>query len=305
MPPRKATAEKVEQAIPLLRTMSVGEAAAQVGLSDKTLGKYLVFRAEPVERQGSEPYTEIPVIHRHYDAFEALYVYPLGDVHKGAEAHDADRWHDYLDYLAARDDASFLGTGDYLNSAIEGSKSDVYSERGTVGDNKRELRRELQPLADAGRIDLLMPGNHENRIWRAVGDCPIRDVADTLDVPYVRTAALLVYHVGDVDYTVYVKHGTGAGGVGARANRLEKAAQTSLSDVYVSGHTHSQLCFPSQVFQYDEAEDRVVRRTRYFVSSGSFVGSEPYAITAGYSPTKVGAPRIRLDGTRHDVHVSL
>ena len=143
---------------------------------------------------------EIQVIERDYSDDDKHSIYPLGDVHLGAKTHNDAKWAEWLTYLEDTPHASLLGTGDFLNTAIVGSKSDVYDERMTVGEAKRELRRQLEPLASEGRIDCLMPGNHEDRITRAIGDCPIRDVADQLAVPYVEAAALLIYRVGDIEF---------------------------------------------------------------------------------------------------------
>lgn len=251
----------------------------------------------------SDGLIEIPTVHRDYSGERQHYVYPLGDVHKGSPAHDPKKWGEWINFLKHRQNCSLLGTGDFLNAALKTSVSEAYDEQQTVGTAKRTLRQELRPISN--RIDLLIPGNHEDRIYRAVGDCPVQDLADSLDTPYARKVALVVYQVGSIEYLVYVRHGTGAGGVGARATRLERQASTLLADIYVSGHTHSQLVFPQEIFVYDPEARKVIRKRRYFVSSGSFLRYEEYAAGASMVPTKMGAPRIRLDGERFDIHVSI
>ena len=44
---------------------------------------------------------------------------------------------------------------------------------------------------------------------------------------------------------------------------------------------------------------------RTFASSGSFLRRGGYAITHGYPHSKLGSPKIILDGKRKDVHVSI
>jgi len=198
-----------------------------------------------------------------------------------------------------------LGTGDFLNCAIKDSKSEAYDEQMTVSEAKWEIAEELAPLADANRLDALIRGNHEDRVYRAVGEDPIYDVARHLGVNYSNTVLCLVYEIGDIEYTVYVVHGSGGGQVGARANRLKKQAQTIQADVYVSGHTHSQLCFPDEYFQINRELMRVERHKQMFISSGSFLGLEDYAAIKGFNPTHIGAPRIRLDGRKKDVRASI
>lgn len=243
---------------------------------------------------------EIPIIRRDYSGQDRHYIYPLGDVHKGAETHDRALWRQWLTYIENREDASLLGTGDFLNTAIIGSKSDVYDETMTVGQAKRELRDELRPLADRGAIDVMLPGNHEDRITRAIGDCPIQDVCDELDVPYVRAAALLVYTVGDQEFDVFVRHGTGNG---QSLATLAKSGSVIRADIYITGHTHRQAVSVDDFFV--RKGKHVRREKRYFVSSGSFLGYEKYAAVRGYPPSRLGAPRIFLDGRRRDIHVSL
>lgn len=246
---------------------------------------------------------EIPVIRRDYSHLEKLHVFPLGDVHKGSANYQALKWREWCAYVAETDHASFLGTGDFLNVALKDSVSDVYTENLTVGDAKWELVDDLRPIADAGRLDLLLPGNHEGRITRATGDCPIRDVARALEVPYAPVSALLVYVVGDVEYEVAIRHGSGSGRAGAQATRMERESQTIIADVYVSGHTHRQQILRGAVFQ--RIVDKLVRRRQVYVSSGSFLSYEDYAARTGLPPADVGCPRIRLDGRRKDAHASV
>lgn len=237
---------------------------------------------------------------RDYSHLPSLKVYSLGDVHVGARSHQAERWQEWVDYLCSRKDVSMLGTGDFLNAALKDSKSDVYEETMTVGQAKRHLRGQLKPLADEGRIDGMAAGNHEERIHRAIGDCPVEDLCDALDVPYVRAAALFVYVVGDQTYEVFMRHGTGNG---QSLVSMNKGAMVIQADVYVAGHVHNQAVRADEFFV--RVGEKVERRRRYYVNSGSFVGYEGYAQVRGYVPTRIGAPRIHLDGRKKDVHVSL
>ncbi len=243
---------------------------------------------------------EVPTVFRDYSNEKCHYVYPLGDVHLGADRHSAKAWAGWLEYLQGRSNASLLGTGDFHNVAIIGSKSDVYDEQMTVGQAKRLLIKQLSPLADQGRLDALMPGNHEMRITRAIGDCPVQDACDSLGAPYVRASGLFVYTVGDHQYEVYLRHGTG---MGQALAQLPKSGFVIQADIYVTGHTHRQAVTADDYFE--RRGDRVVRHKRYFLSSGSFIGYERYAAERGYPPSRIGAPRIRLDGERWDVHISV
>lgn len=245
---------------------------------------------------------EIPVIVRDYSSQDKHYVYPLGDLHIGAKQHNGPMWESWLSYLESRPNTSLLGTGDFLNVAIVGEKSDVYDEQMTVGEAKRLLRAQLRTLAEQGRVDGLAPGNHEDRITRKTGDCPILDVCDALEVPYVEASALFVYRVGDFEYEVYLRHGTGNG---QSLAGLAKSQTVIRADCYVTGHIHRQATTTDDIFERNRDKNIIERRKMYFVSSGSFLGYEKYAAVRGYSPGRLGAPRIFLDGRRPDIHVSI
>lgn len=261
-----------------------------------------IMDGEPADVPRSVDDQLIPVFEVDYSHLGSLDVYPLGDIHKGAVAHAQAQWRQWLAYLAATPATSMLFTGDGLNAAILGSVSDVYEETMTVGEAKRELAHELEPVAD--KIDGMIRGNHENRIWKAVGDCPIEDIADRLGVNYSPDAMVVVYRVGDQTYDLFMRHGSGGGGMmGSQVNNLERQARIVDADIYVSGHTHTQVAFPKDILRREGL--RLVRDKQFFICSGSFLGLEAYAVQKGYPPAHIGAPRIHLDGRTRDVHVSV
>lgn len=306
---------QVEAALATLRenpSLSVAQAARDAGIPRTTLSS-AVHAAPAAGASGATPPAdlapnELPIFERHYEDLDRLHVYPLGDVHKGSSNYQHDIWTRWLEYVAGKDHASFLGTGDFLNVALKDSVSDVYSEQLTVGDAKWQLRDELKPIAEAGRLDLLLPGNHEGRITRATGDCPIRDVAMALEVDYAPVAAVVIYYVGDEVYEVAIRHGSGGSSrAGAQATSMERESQVVIADVYVRGHTHRQQVLRGAVFQvdYGEGGPSVYRRRQLYVTSGSFLSFEEYAARMGLPPADIGCPRIRLDGRRKDAHASI
>lgn len=246
----------------------------------------------------------IPIVHRHYPDHDSLHVYPVGDLHLGSPHCATDALGEWLQYLEETDGVSLLNTGDNLNCAIATSVSDTYGETMNVGEARALLTELFRPLAEKDKLDGIIDGNHEERIYRAVGDSPNAAVAEALGVAYAPAALCVVYHVGDQEYTLYVRHGKGGGAtMGAAVNRLEKQERIIDADVYVSGHTHTQVAFPKNTFVRDG--DLVLRKKRLFVCSGSFLGYEDYSAVAGYPPAHIGAPRIFLDGRRHDMHASV
>jgi len=327
---------KVAAALELLRSgeaLTIADAARATGVPRTTVGDHWREEnggANPITRRTeadglpeSPGEMEVPVFHLDYSNQGSLHMYPMSDIHVGSPHFAEDVWDRWSDYLLHTDDVSMLFNGDGLNAAIIGSVSDTYSERMPVGRAMKALRAKLRPLAEADILDGITRGNHEQRLWRAVGMDPLEQIADEFLVPYTAHAMLLVYHVGDQEYRVFVRHGTGNGAstVGAQANQLERAARVMDADVYITGHTHSQLAFPRDVFRYRAGEgettplgngrayvcveDRIERSKMLFVSSGSFLAYEPYAAERGFPPAHIGAPRLFLDGRRFDTHASV
>lgn len=308
----------VDRALALIRDKdySIRAAARETGAAVSTVHRHLHGSGadDPVADTTTPAMDidpgEIPTIVRDYSHLDKLHVFPLGDVHMGSSNFQEDKWDEWCTYVATHEHCSMLGTGDFLNVALKDSVSDVYGEVMTVPMAKRAMRAKLRPIAEAGRLDLLIPGNHEGRITKATGDCPIEDIAEYLEVNYARPAAMLIYLVGDQRYEVFLTHGHGSGRAGAQATRMERTSQTIIADIYVTGHTHRQQVLRGAIFHVDYEAGRqtggaVRRRRQLFISSGSFLSYEEYAARSGLSPADIGCPRIRLDGRRKDAHASI
>jgi len=101
-------------------------------------------------------------------------------------------------------------------------------------------------------------------------------------------------------------HGFGGGRrVGSKANNLEDMAKMTGCDVTIMSHTHTMLALPIIRLQPDLHNDVMLQVKQVAVMTGGFLERGGYPVRKGYQPVKIGSPRIRLDGTRKDVHVSL
>lgn len=264
-----------------------------------------VFESDDLSHEANPD--EIPIFTIDHTDKSKLSLYPIGDIHKGAAQHLEELFRQWLRYLRDTEDVSCIFTGDGVNSAIPGSKSDPFEEKYPLQEAIDRLSVDLRIAQD--KIDAMIAGNHEMRAYRLTSLDPMKILADKLGIEaYDQTSMLLRYLVGDQSYTIYLRHGTGnPSTIGGMTNQMKASRDTVFADVYITGHTHKQLAFPLDIFIPDFTGDtpRIVRQKQFFVSSGSFVGYERYAQERGWSPTHPGAPRIYLDGKRHDIHVSL
>ncbi len=321
-PEREAAIQAAAEAVKAGGAIKV--AAREHGVPYTTLHDRINGKTKPVERavkhelppQALQPIVadglretpegnEIPVFIRDYRDQASHRIYPIGDLHIGAKSFAEPALDEWFDYILGAQHTSMLNTGDNTNCALKDSVSDVYQERLTVQEARRLQTRKFAPLADAGLIDAIIDGNHEMRVYRHTGDSPNAQVADALGLNYAMSACIVRYLVGDQSYDCYLRHGKGGGGTyGAAVNNLAKQEAIIDADFYVSGHTHTQVAFPKNVF-VPNGNGGFRRKKRLFVCSGSFLSYEDYAAEAGYAPAHIGAPRIYLDGARHDLHASV
>jgi len=311
------TTALVERVHTLLRDhpgMSQRSACERVGLAESTFRSRLKRAGDPIPRGRHHDdglrdlpaaASELPVFVRDYQHLDHLHTYPVGDLHLGSPKCAEDILDEWLGYLVNAENVSMVSTGDNLNCALRTSVSDVHEEKLTVSEGRKLLTQKFRPLADKDILDGIIDGNHEDRVYNATGDSPNDAVADALGVPYARAACVIRYLVGDQQYDLFMRHGkAGGGSMGAAVNALEKQERIVDADIYVSGHIHTQVCFPKNVFVANDSGG-FSRKKRLFVCSGSFLCWEDYAAAAGYAPAHIGAPRIFMDGRRHDTHGSV
>ena len=240
----------------------------------------------------------------------SAYIVPIGDLHFGDPHCDVDKVKRYLAWVAERDNAFILLNGDLANIAIASSVSDTYSETVPVREQRKFLVKLLEPVAD--RILGMTGGNHEHRITKETGDDITEIIATILGVPYFEDEMWLKVSLGTgrngkrVAYSIYMTHGFGGGRrPGGKANNLETVAEISGCDVVITSHTHTMMALPLVKFVPDLQNNCVREVKQVAVSTGGYLKRGGYAARFGYKPVKIGSPRIRLDGTRKDAHVSV
>jgi hypothetical protein len=253
----------------------------------------------------------------HSEGSDRLYVYPLGDLHVGDKAFGKfglRKFLGYRDHILSVPNAYAFLMGDIFNCASRTSKTSPFESRTEEYDEGTELFR---PLAEAGRIIGAIEGNHERRMRDAFGYSLMKSFCEKLKIPYCGLSAIVRFRVGqrpkrsNVYWQVYhgfFHHGNAGGGsIGNALNAKVKLRQiVEGMDFYASGHDHQMLTGQQLVFT--AGKTGVIPKKITYIDTGGFLDyNGSYAEAAGMSPTKLGAPRIRLGGERgkHDVHVSL
>jgi len=249
---------------------------------------------------------------------DEIFLYALGDVHIGDRSCDLKTLRKYLEWINAPNRYIIL-MGDWLNSATRESKSDPL-EQELILDEQKDLAHELlEPFAKKGRILSAIRGNHENRLRKAAGSDPMRDICLRLSIPYlgaggvthirVGSRALRKTHYGIPNYIIYSHHTTGGGGktIGGKINRVQMLGEIfPAADVYIGAHNHFEAVGKTALWDYDVRKRAIYRRDRAFMCSGSFLEwNKSYAEDNMMLPSSVGTPRIHLSGKERQMQVTL
>jgi hypothetical protein len=169
------------------------------------------------------------------------------------------------------------------------------------------------------RILGCIDGNHEQRLVDDNGFSPLSTVAGMLGFPYFRSS--VVYRLvvgkgkakrhnvqGTISYTGYFHHTTGGGTtVGGKMNRVARLRQLICNcDFYCGSHNHQLGVVPVETRFVDSVHRKIQKVRQLLIDTGSYLEwDDGYAEMKQLEPSKMGSPRIRLDGTRRDCHVSV
>jgi hypothetical protein len=113
--------------------------------------------------------------------------------------------------------------------------------------------------------------------------------------------------IGAVDYTFYIKHGSGGGKSQAYKIRKlrEMAGVVKNADMYFMSHIHDTLTFQIKPKFINAVTGELDEQKQTFISSSSYLKYGGYAEEFDFEPAKTGSPRVRLNGLTKDVHVSI
>jgi len=247
---------------------------------------------------------------------EAAYIIPLSDLHIGSPGFDDKKFLGYRQWILDRPNAYCVINGDVLEMATKNSIGNTY-EALRPKQQKEMALKYLGPLAEQGKILAWIDGNHEHRTSKDTDEYIGEYLTQMLGIPsvYSPDGVLVFINVGysrrhnkdsRITYTLFMLHGwTGSRRVGGKANNLEDMSKSVMADCYIASHTHQKVTFSRRIVVPEARAKSIRYKKQVFVSAGSFLEWEGYAVRKGYNPVTLGSPRLRLDGTRHDLHVSV
>ena len=184
--------------------------------------------------------TDLDVIVKNYPGeWGTLRVYAIGDVHVGSEQFDERAIRKKIDIIKNDPCGAVVLCGDLGDYGLKNSKTNVYQATMQPKEQQEYIYQLFLPIAD--RIAAAVPGNHEERLVREVGICPLLSLCSMWGVPevYRENVAITKYMFGKKHNgrpNVFI----GITTHGSTRNKHKKfVACFDGVDFAVSGHTHT------------------------------------------------------------------
>jgi len=260
------------------------------------------------------------------------YLIVLGDVHLGDEYFSKraeEKLRGYIDWVKDNPNARVFLNGDIFNVATRQSKTSPFGANKRFS-NEMEMAIDLfKPIAD--QIIGATDGNHEFRLIDFVNFSLINELCQRLSTPnrkiiYCAESCLLFLKVGRPElnphtnkqkrnsqhssaqtYSGYLHHTTGGGGtIGGKLNRVDKLRQMVAGcDFYCGSHNHLEGTVKTKIFLPNPNNCTLTEVRQVLVDCGGFLDYGGYTERGQCPPVDLGAPRIRFDACKKDIHVSL
>jgi predicted phosphodiesterase len=239
----------------------------------------------------------------------------MADLHIGDNMCDFKSVMERIEYIRSTPNVYCILDGDLMDTAIASSIGDTYGANLQPMEQLKMCVRIFEPIKD--KILAVLPGNHENRVYKSDGLDMTEVMCSQLGIPekYSPTTALLFIRFGRQSsnrhnrpflYTAYVTHGSGGGRrEGGKVNRLADLASIVDADIYVHAHTHLPVVFKESFFRVSGSNSSVALVEKLFVNTASSLNYGGYGDRQGYKPSSKKSPVIYLDGLKRDMWAKL
>ena len=238
--------------------------------------------------------------YRNQDELETFWV---SDVHLGHHCCDEDLFRRNLEMIAKRG-MPFADLGDLVECATRDSVgSGVYEQKEIVDAQIERAVQLYEPIKD--QLKVMIPGNHEARVFKSSGLNITKQMARRLSVKYGGLGGFHDIKVGNQRYSVYATHGgSGASTVGGKFNAVLRLGQNIDADVIIMGHVHDTIYHSRERIALN-SKGQKENNTQHLVINGSYVNWwDSYAQVKGYPPGNKGNAKITFYGDKKMIEVS-
>lgn len=244
---------------------------------------------------------------------DVIEIHPMADLHIGDAYSDYKSITERIEYVKNTPNAYVILDGDLMDTAIANSVGDTYGARIQPMEQLKHCIKLFDPIKD--KILAVLPGNHENRVYRADGIDTTAIMCSQLGLQerYSSTTALVFVRFGKDShygrkmlYTLYVTHGAGGGRKeGGKVNRLADLSGIVDADIYIHAHTHLPLVFKESFYRVNSGASSVSMVDKLFVNTAASLDYGGYGDAAGFKPASKRSPVIYLNGHKRDMYAQL
>lgn len=179
------------------------------------------------------------IVKKYPEDMNVLRVYAIGDVHVGSENFDERAVKAKIQRIKEDPCAALCLCGDLGDYGLKNSKTNIYKATMQPKEQQRYIRELFEPVKD--KIVAAVPGNHEERITKEVGTCPLYNLCVLWEIPevYRENVAIVKLAFGILagkaqnTFVGIVTHGS------SRARHKKFIAGFDGIDFAISGHTHT------------------------------------------------------------------
>lgn len=247
---------------------------------------------------------------------EQIEVHTLADLHIGDAMADFKLIMERIEYIKNTPNAYCILGGDLMDTAIASSVGDTYGANLKPMEQLKQCVKIFEPIKN--KILAVLPGNHENRVYRFDGIDITEMMCAQLGISqkYSNTTALIFVRFGKgtrkashgrpMLYTIYATHGAGGGRKeGGKVNRLADLACIVDADVYIHHHTHLPVIFKNAFHRVSGSNSSVALVEKLFVNGASALNYGGYGDAQNFKPNSKSNPVVYLCGTRREMFAKL
>ena len=186
------------------------------------------------------------------DEMDVLRVYALGDVHVGSPQYNERAIRKKIEIIQNDPNGVVCICGDLGDFGLKNSKTNIYEATMTIREQLEYIYELFLPITD--KIVSVVPGNHEERLTKEVGTCPLYDLCVRWGIQdvYRQNAAILKlgfgsYYKGSRPVVFF-----GVTSHGSSRNKHQRFISCFDGiDFFISGHTHTPSYTPHGKIRID------------------------------------------------------
>ncbi len=257
---------------------------------------------------------------------ESAYLLVIGDLHLEDPfftEKSEKKIRGYVDWVKKHPNARVFLNGDIFNVATRKSVTSPFGVNPRVANYESEYDYALDIFGPIrNQIIGANDGNHEQRTIDFSNDSKTLTLCKLLSTPerkviYTQDSCVLFLKVGKSrkrgedrsaqTYSGFIQHSVGGGSTpGGKLNRANVMRSVVAGcDFYVANHNHLEATAKARVFMPNVAKCTLTEVRQIIITAGGFLDYGGYVERAQMPPTDLGTPRLRFDGKKKDIHISL